>query len=104
MDIVEEHQLGLLLYRSVVICEFDYKVADAICKKMNFTRAEIMTRKSISYIPGIKVLGRMWPGSNIANWDYSSYKENYQNECGDSKYMYLSCTGSFRMFITEGRG
>ena len=96
-DIVGELNLGLPLYRGAVFCgssyNFNFKAADAICKRMNFTRAEMWTRKSIHEIHGIedKVLGKMGCSYSL-DWDRCNYYE--EHDCRDNDYVFLSCSGS----------
>ena len=72
---------------------FSYKAADAICKEMNFTRAERWTSK-ISYDIYSKYrasLGYVWCKS--ANWDSCSYPDSAS--CGQTKYVFLECTSTY---------
>ena len=103
-DIVEEQQLGLLLYRGAVFCGSNKEAADAICMKMNFTRAETSTSKLISGIPDIedKVLGKTsFCSYNNYDLDGCNYYEDYN--CGGSKYMFLNCTGAVVLLCDHGR-
>ena len=106
--IVEELQLGLPLYRGAVFCGYDgfnYEVADAICKEMKFTRAVRLTRKSSFEIQGIgdKILGKvnMYTCFEFGNLDWERCKSLKDHDCGDNKYVLLSCTGSFHVFFLK---
>ena len=107
-NIVEELQLGLPLYRGAVFCGdsyFNFKVADAICREMNFTRAARWIRKSSSDIQGIedKILGKvnMYSCFESGNLDWKRCKNLRNHDCGDSKYVFLSCTGIFYVFFLK---
>ena len=106
-DIVGELQLGLLLYRGAVFCggkyTFNYKMADTICREMNFTRAETWTRKSSSDIQGIKdkILAKIQSCDGV---DRESCYYNEDHDCGDNKYVFLSCTGNVHVVVNATPG
>ena len=107
-EIVEELQLGLLLYRGAVQCgdTFNFEMADTICREMNFTRAETWVRKSRYDIQSIedKILGKvnMKYCFGILDWERCTYNYDDYN-CDESLYVFLSCTGNFHVSTTYFR-
>ena len=98
--IVEEQQLGLLLYRGDTVCGYlNYYVANAICKEMNFTGAERWTTKESfdiqsNYDTHISLSG----GCSSADWVNCTYSD-YTSNCDHSHDIFLSCTGIFSICI-----
>ena len=106
---VGEGNLGLLLYRGGTVCNnghhssgyyarFTVDIADAICKEMNFTRAERWTTKeSFGIQSNYDVL--LWNvRCSSAYWGNCTYSENngrseIDRYCTHSKDVFLSCTG-----------
>ena len=100
-EITEEMQLGLLLYRGGTVCShreyFSYTAADAICKEMNFARAERWTSKISEdiYSNYRANLGYVWCKST--DWDSCSYPDSAS--CGQRKYVFLECTSTYMFYI-----
>ena len=94
-EITEKEQLGLLLYRGGTVCGLsDFKVADAICKEMNFTRAETWTTDvnfdiQSNYLINLKNVGGC---GNNAEWERCYYSESTL-DCNHNTDVFLSCTG-----------
>ena len=90
--ITEEKQLGLLLYKGGTVCDdyFDNRAADAICRDMNFERAEqwkseesfgIQSDYNIK-LDDVKCINDEWRDC--------SYSE--EPNCKHSEDVFLSCT------------
>ena len=100
-EITEEKQLGLLLYRGGTVCvyhdHFTFKAADAICKELNFTRAERWTTKESFDIQNNYEITADSLYCIRAEWESCSLSERYVTEsygwCKHSKDLFLSCTG-----------
>ena len=109
-EITEKEQLGLLLYRGGRVCNYGYNhnnkgkftgnVADAICKEMNFTRAERWTTKERFDIQSNYDYVHLWNVEcSRADWSNCTYLEytgstRYHRNCLRSQYdVFLSCTG-----------
>ena len=95
--ITEEKQLGLLLYRGGTVCryydhEFTYKAADAICKEMNFKRAERWTtKKSFDIQSNYDVIINN-VRCDSEEWESCRFSE-YSTHCEHIKDVFLSCSG-----------
>ena len=98
-QITTQHELGLLLYKGGTVCDdyFDYNAADAVCKQMNFARAETGKWFDSMYIEEsfairekyeIKLHDVWCP---TANWDSCSYMERHI-DCLHSEDVILSCS------------
>ena len=92
-------QLGLLLYRGGTVCDdhFNDTAADAICKHLNFRRAEKWTvRESFDIQSEYRItLDDVQCGR--AEWNYCQYSESdwrdISSSCSHSDNVFLSCTG-----------
>ena len=98
-DIVEEDQLGLLLYRGGTVCyrydSFTYGLANTICREMNFTQASRWTTKESFDIQSnydIHISLYTWSCGNA--WVNCTYSE-YTSNCEHSQDVFLSCTGKY---------
>ena len=100
-EITEEKQLGLLLYRGGTVCvyydHFTFKSADAICREMNFTRAERWTTKESFDVQSNYEITVENVYCVRAEWESCGFTETYVTEsygwCKHSKDLFLSCTG-----------
>ena len=101
-DVTEEEQLGLILYRGGTVCErnaesynhqFSFFAADAICRQLNFTRAERWTTKeSFDIQSNYDInLGNARCFGNL-EWEKCHYSENSLG-CEHNTDVFLSCTG-----------
>ena len=95
-EITEEKQLGLLLYKGGTVCGYQgyfyIKAADAICRQLNFTRAERWTTKESFDIQSKFYIRLGSVGCNSAEWKSCRYTEK-PTYCKHSDDMFLSCTG-----------
>ena len=95
-QIVNEHQLGLLLYRGGTVCNhrwnkgFGSKAANAICMEMNFKGADRWTTKESFDIQYGKNISVGYVECSSAEWGSCSYSEDTQN-CYHSQDVFLSC-------------
>ena len=91
-DVVEEEQLGLLLYRGGKVLSgyyFDFKAADAICRQMNFTHAVIWTtEENFDIRSNYKVYLRDVMCES-EKWESCIFYETGTR----GQVVYLSCTG-----------
>ena len=101
-EITEGEQLGLLLYRGGTVCNhgwktgFSYKAADAICRQLNFTRAERWTTKESFDIQSNYGIHLSNIECNSLVWKSCTYTEK-TNNCGHGEDIFLSCTGTYRV-------
>ena len=94
--ITKEKQLGLLLYRGGTVCsareDFSYNAADAICKEMNFTRAERWTTKESFDIQSNYDVIINNVRCDSEEWESCRFSE-YSTHCEHIKDVFLSCSG-----------
>lgn len=92
-EITEEEQLGLLLYKEGTVCDdsFNYRAADAICKKMGFAYAKSWISGDESF--SIQSIYDIHLDDVVClnlEWDSCSYSES--NNCDHSEDVFLSCS------------
>ena len=98
-DITGQEQLGLLLYGGRTVCidnsHFKFKVADAICREMNYTRATYWTTSSSE---GFRIKSQYYSDlrplyCDKEEWKSCSFSEN---SCGgySSYALHINCTGN----------
>ena len=94
-EIMKEMQLGLLLYRGGTVCSnhgfLAYTAANAICKEMNFTRAERWTTNESFDIQYGKNISLGYVECNSAEWGSCTYSEDTEF-CDHSQDVFLSCS------------
>ena len=93
--VTEEEQLGLLLYRGGKVCDnrgyFTYTIADAICKEMNFARAEGWTSRASFEIQSNYETNLYHVVCSSVEWGNCSYSESPRS-CENRYDVFLSCT------------
>ena len=92
-------QLGLLLYRGGTVCDdhFNDTAADAICKHMNYRRAEKWTAGEIFDIQSEYRIMLDDVQCGRAEWNRCQYSESdwrdISSSCSHGDDVFLSCTG-----------
>ena len=110
-DIVKNRELGLLLYRGGTVCNYGYYyqghynrltvgIADAICRQMNFTRAERWTTEESFDIQSNYDIELWNVRCSSEDWGNCTYSGNsartrsaIDRNCPHSKDVFLSCSG-----------
>ena len=90
--ITEENQLGLLLYKGGTVCDdyFTNKTADAICREMNFVRAERWTSEESFEIQSDYNINLDDTKCSNDEWRECNYSE--EHNCEHIEDVFLSCT------------
>ena len=95
-EITEEEQLGLLLYRGGTVCyewSFKFDSADAICRQMNFTRAERWTtNESYDIQSNYPIYLRDVRCNSNGGWPDNCGFYEETGSCKHNQDVFLSCT------------
>ena len=92
-EITKEEQLGLLLYRGGTMCGMiGFTAADAICRYMNFTRAERWTNEDQSFAIQ-RNYNRNQYKFECSSSEWESCRFSTHSSCRENKDEFLSCSG-----------
>ena len=87
-----EEELGLLIYRNGTVCNdnFNYTVADAICRQMNYKQAIIWTSSESYEIQNNYDIVMDDVHCADAEWDGCTWDDG--PDCHHSEDVFLSCS------------
>ena len=90
---MEGDKYGLLLYKGGTVCDdrFDDTAADAICRQLNFTRAESWTielKFDVQRDYDIKM-----DDIDCRSVDWIDCSFSKRSDCGHNEDVFLKCTG-----------
>ena len=90
-------QLGLLLYRGGTVCadsnHFNYTAADAICRRMNFTRAKTWKAGNRYDIQRNYYVQIYFVRCSTVEWEKCTYDAGSRDHCAEHNYdVFLNCS------------
>ena len=93
--VVEEEQIGLLLYKGGTVCDDDFneRAADAICRDMNYVRSTFWTSGDRFDIQTNYEIGLDNLNCSTGEWHSCTFTRNV--DCHHEEDVFLSCSSNF---------